>query len=1210
MAYFSDHFSTIPERSALREAITQKTRCPEEQCVEALLPAAELNEKEEAVASTIALDLARALRENRNPGLVESLVQEFSLASEEGVALMSMAEALLRTPDKATRDALICDQISVGDWLAHAGRGQGVVINAASWGLALTGKVIAPDHRMGVVQSMLKRHGEPVVRQAMQVAMQMMGGQFVLGETIEKALKGARKREAEGFTYSYDMLGEAALDQHDCEAYQAAYHHALEEIGRRATGNGMHERPGLSIKLSALHPRFYRSQYKRVMEELLPTVKQLALRAKHYNIGLNIDAEESERLELSLDILEALCRDPDLTGWDGIGIVVQAYSRRAPAVLTYIIDLARETKHRIMIRLVKGAYWDSELKKAQIDGVSDFTLFTRKSHTDVSYIACARQLMNATDAVFPQFATHNARTVASIYAMQGDDFFPGQYEFQCLHGMGEGLYEEVVGPHKLNRPCRIYAPVGTYDTLLAYLVRRLLENGANSSFINLLGDHSVELEQLVEDPVALTRTFSPVGVGHAEIAQPKDMFGDERRNSAGMDFSDESVLKSLRESLLKLPEQVYAEALIPGRSPQSEIKKVLNPANREDQVGTVQNATISDVAHAVDNAEAAFPQWAAKEPEERAVILEKASDLLEKNGVAFLGMAVREAGKSYPNAVAELREAVDFLRYYAAQIRREFSNETHRPLGSIVCISPWNFPLAIFLGQISAALAAGNTVLAKPAEETPLIAMMAVQALHEAGVPKDVLQYLPGEGDVGAALVADERIAGVMFTGSTAVAQAIARQLAGRLGRNGQPVPLVAETGGLNSMIVDSSALPEQVVTDIVTSAFDSAGQRCSALRLLCVQEEAADRVISLLKGAMAELRVGAPARLETDVGPVISEQAQAGIRAHVEALRERHYPVYEAPMDAEVQKGSFVPPTLIEVHTVEDLGQEVFGPVLHVLRYPRRGLNDLVDEINNSGYGLTFGVHSRVSSTINQLVERVEVGNIYVNRNIVGAIVGVQPFGGRGLSGTGPKAGGPLAVRRQLAEAPLTPLAIPGAELPDIARSWLLWLGVDDSDLAQGIIPWMEHGLLERVVELPSPVGESNVYSLKPRGRVLALADTEKGLKRIISYAVSCGNDVAVLSTPEVVRSLDTMSDVLHEHIKSVKHKGDIASCSVILAETNDSVLWDIVRDMLTDSAQPVPMVYLADEKTLRPEFLLEEQVVSTNTAAVGGNAQLLSLS
>ncbi|MXV43624.1 bifunctional proline dehydrogenase/L-glutamate gamma-semialdehyde dehydrogenase PutA [Saccharibacter sp. 17.LH.SD] len=1208
MAYFSQHLDSIPKRSALRTAITQHTRYPEERCMATLLPEAELSSEEEKAVTSIALDLARALRDNRHPGLVETLVQEFSLASDEGVALMSMAEALLRTPDHATRDALIRDQLSVGDWLSHAGRNQGIIVNAASWGLALTGKIIAPEHRVGVVHDLVRRRGEPVVRQAMQFTMQMMGGQFVLGQSISQALKAAKKREELGFTYSYDMLGEAALDQTDCEKYQAAYHEALEKIGRRAMGNGMHERPGLSIKLSALHPRFYRSQRDRVMHELLPVVKQLALRAQHYNIGLNIDAEESERLELMLDILEALCRDPDLAGWDGIGIVVQAYGRRAPLVLDYIIELARETKHRIMVRLVKGAYWDSEIKKAQVDGAEDFPLFTRKCHTDVSYLACARKLLKATDAVFPQFATHNARTVASIYTIAGKDFYPGQYEFQCLHGMGEALYGEVVGPHKLNRPCRIYAPVGTYDTLLAYLVRRLLENGANSSFVNLLGDSSVTLEELVEDPVAITRRFSPVGAGHTGIRQPKDLFGEERKNSEGMDLTDESVLQSLRDGLLALPEQIDAVPLIPGRSLQAQIFPVFNPADRNDQVGTVQRASVSDVSQAVKQAEEAFSTWSAKEPAERALILERAADLLEKNTVSFLGLAVREAGKSYANAVGEVREAVDFLRYYAAQIKRDFNNATHRPLGAIVCISPWNFPLAIFLGQISAALAAGNTVLAKPAEETPLIAMQAVKLMHEAGVPEDVLQYLPGEGDVGAALVADERIAGVMFTGSTAVAQSIARQLVGRLGRNGQPVPLVAETGGLNAMIVDSSALPEQVVTDIVTSAFDSAGQRCSALRLLCVQEEAAERVVSLLKGTMEQLRIGAPAKLETDVGPVISEQAKAGIVAHIEAMRARNYAVHEAPMTAEAEQGSFVAPTLIEVHTVEDIGQEVFGPVLHVLRYPRRGLNDLVDAINNSGYGLTFGVHSRVSSTINQLVERVEAGNVYVNRNIVGAIVGVQPFGGRGLSGTGPKAGGPLALRRQIAEAPLVPLARTGT-LPAMARSWLLWLGVENRTLAQNVTPWMEHGLLGQTVELPSPVGEANTYSLQPRGRILAIAESDEALKKIVSYAVSCGNEVALLSTPDVLKSFETMPDVLREVIRPVTDKSDIAACSVIVAEKLNGLVWQIVGDLLQDISQSIPMVYMADEKTLRPEFLLEEKVVSTNIAAVGGNAQLLAL-
>ncbi|PHI94140.1 trifunctional transcriptional regulator/proline dehydrogenase/L-glutamate gamma-semialdehyde dehydrogenase [Parasaccharibacter apium] len=1211
MAYFVRHFGSLPERSVLRKAIAEKIRYPEQACVEALIPAAEMSVDEEAIASKVGLSLARALRDHRQPGLVETLVQEFSLASSEGVALMSMAEALLRTPDHATRDALIRDQVGVGDWLSHMGRDRGLIINAASWGLDITGRLVAPKRRMGVIHRLLRDRGEPIVRRAVQFAMQMMGQQFVLGQTIEGALKDSRKREAQGFTYSYDMLGEAALDHADAERYQASYHAALEAIGSRAKGENVYERPGLSIKLSALHPRYERAKRERVLGELLPIVKALAVRAKHYNIGLNIDAEESERLDISLDILEALCRDPELADWDGIGFVVQAYGRRASAVLDYIIALGRETHHRVMIRLVKGAYWDSELKKAQIDGVSDFPVFTRKCHTDVSYIACARKLLGATDAIFPQFATHNARTVATIYAMAGQDFQPGQFEFQCLHGMGEALFERVVGAKNLNRPCRIYAPVGTYDTLLAYLVRRLLENGANSSFINLLGDPNIPLEKLVEDPVKVTRSYSPVGAPHPEIKKPLDMFAPERQNSKGMDLNHEPVLSHLGEVLYSLPEQYEAYPLVPGLGEATRpVHPVTNPAERKDQVGQVTFAVPEDIRHAVDVAEAAFAGWAARPAEERGAILERAADLLEERYIAYMGLAVREAGKSYPNAVAEVREAIDFLRYYGGTVRREFNNETHRPLGTVVCISPWNFPLAIFLGQVSAALAAGNTVIAKPAEETPLIAMEAVKLLHEAGVPEEVVQFLPGEGDVGAAMVADQRIGGVMFTGSTIVAQIIARQLNGRLGRNGQPVPLVAETGGLNAMIVDSSALPEQVVKDIVSSAFDSAGQRCSALRVLCVQEDAADRIISLLKGAMEELRIGIPAKLATDVGPVISEVARKGINDHIEALRRRNHPVFQAPtVEEETQGGTFVPPTLIEVSSIADVGGEIFGPVLHVLRYKRDELEALITRSNAGGYGLTFGVHSRVASRIDFLVERVEAGNIYVNRNIVGAIVGVQPFGGHGLSGTGPKAGGPLALRRQLAEAPRTPLAQPGA-MPAMARSWLLWLGTNDRDLAHEVTPWMDHGLLSCKLALPSPVGESNTYTLEPRGRVLAVAETEQGLKRMISYAISCGNEVIALAAPAVIKTLETMPDVLREAIHPADSLEDVEACSVILAESANEGLWQIVADHLKNPDAPVPLVYWADGATLQPEALLQEKLVSVNTAAAGGNAELMALS
>ncbi|MDF7673391.1 bifunctional proline dehydrogenase/L-glutamate gamma-semialdehyde dehydrogenase PutA [Acetobacteraceae bacterium ESL0709] len=1210
MAYLEGLFETVPERSDLRLRITERTRKSEEECIREFLGREILTQEQKTLATETAMRLARSLRNQKRPGIVEQLVQEFSLASEEGVALMSLAEALLRTPDEATRDDLIRDQVCLGNWLSHSGRGKPLIINAASWGLALTRDIVAPSERVGRVMAFVKRRGMPFIRLAMRQAMQMMGRQFVMGETIEQALKLARKHEDEGFTYSYDMLGEAALDQADADRYKADYHAALEAIGKNARGSNVYERAGLSIKLSALHPRYSRLQRDRVMSELLPIVKDLAVRARHYDIGLNIDAEESERLEISLDLLESLCQDPDLAGWNGIGFVVQAYGRRAPAVLDYIIDLGRRTDHRIMVRLVKGAYWDSEVKKAQIDGASDFPVYTRKCHTDVSYLACAAKLLAAPKEIFPQFATHNARTVASIFAMAGHDFSIGRYEFQCLHGMGEPLYSQVVGSKTLNRPCRIYAPVGTYETLLAYLVRRLLENGANSSFVNLVGDHSVPLEKLVEDPVEQTHDIYPVGSRHPLIKAPQDLFGKERKNSAGMDLYDENTLRQLKEALKQCPETSEGASLIVGRDPSTEKRDVLNPADQADVVGTIQYATAEDVTQAVDVAEKSTTAWASKSPADRAGILEHAADLLEEKRVSFMALAIREAGKSYPNAVSEVREAIDFLRYYASLIRADFSNDTHRPLGTIVCISPWNFPLAIFLGQVTAALAAGNNVLAKPAESTSLIAVEAVKLMHKAGVPAEALQLVLGRGsDIGTALVSDKRIAGVMFTGSTKVAQSIAGHLAGRLGRNGQPVPFVAETGGLNAMIVDSTALPEQAIVDIVNSAFDSAGQRCSALRLLCVQDEAMPRILPLLKGAMAELRVGAPGRLETDVGPVINQRARDGIMEHITRFKDKKYRVFSSPLvTEETECGFFVPPTLIQVHSVEEIGGEVFGPVLHVMPYHRRGLETLVRDINATGYGLTFGVHSRLPSTINRLVEKIEAGNVYVNRNMVGAVVGVQPFGGRGLSGTGPKAGGPLAVRRQLAEAPACSLTTGTTGLSPMSRSWLLWLRANDASLAQEVLPWMSHGLLGTTLEMPSPVGETNHYSLTPRGEGLILAETEAGLKRMISYAISCGNQVCVMASPELTPCLRTLPDVVAKEITIVKNRGDVKDCAFILSETENETLWQIVRDLLQDEKHSVPLVYIGDAASLRPEWLLEEKHVSNNVAAAGGNARLMA--
>ncbi len=833
---------------------------------------------------------------------------------------MCLAEALLRIPDSATRDAMIRDKISTADWQAHIGNSSSLFVNAATWGLLITGKLTATSSEGGLSAALTRiigRGGEPLIRKGVDLGLRMMGEQFVTGQTIAEALVNSRAMEAKGFRYSYDCLGEAAVTAADAERYYKDYEQAIHAIGAAASGRGVYEGPGISVKLSALHPRYSRAQLQRVRGELLPRLQKLAVLARRYDIALNIDAEESDRLEISLDLLEALCFDPELAGWNGIGFVLQAYQKRCHYVIDWVIDLARRSKHRLMIRLVKGAYWDSEIKRAQVDGLPDFPVYTRKIHTDVSYLAAARRLLAAPDAVFPQFATHNAHTLSTVIKMAGGNFYAGQYEFQCLHGMGEPLYEEVVGADKLRRPCRIYAPVGSHETLLAYLVRRLLENGANTSFVNRIADPDVSVDDLIQDPVTLARAVTPLGAPHPKIELPPQLFGAERANSAGVDLASEQQLAALAKALKNSAGESHRAA--PMIAPVAKSKAaaeggigrpVCNPADHRDIVGQVVESRPSDVDAACAQALAAFPQWSATPPAERAAALWRAADLLESRP-ALLGLIVREAGKSFPNAVAEVREAVDFLRYYGAQVRSSFHNDTHRALGPVVCISPWNFPLAIFMGQVAAALAAGNPVLAKPAEETPLIAAAAVQVLHEAGIPHGALQFLPGAGEVGAALVADARICAVMFTGSTAVARLIQGQLAGRLSPAGRTIPLIAETGGQNALIVDSSALPEQVVGDVLASAFDSAGQRCSALRILCLQEDIADRVLVMLKGAMQELRVGNPDRLATDVGPVITDEARDNINTHIDSMRRSGHAVEQLPLPASAAHGTFVPPTL-----------------------------------------------------------------------------------------------------------------------------------------------------------------------------------------------------------------------------------------------------------------------------------------------------------
>ncbi|RAH34105.1 trifunctional transcriptional regulator/proline dehydrogenase/L-glutamate gamma-semialdehyde dehydrogenase [Pantoea agglomerans] len=1240
---FLDFAEQILPQSVTRSAVTAAWRRPETDAVpmmleQARLPAA-LAEKTHQLAYQLADKLRHQKGATGRAGMVQSLLQEFSLSSHEGVALMCLAEALLRIPDKPTRDALIRDKISNGNWQSHLGRSPSLFVNAATWGLLFTGRLVSTHNESNLSSSLnriIGKGGEPLIRKGVDMAMRLMGEQFVTGETIAEALANARKLEEKGFRYSYDMLGEAALTAGDAKAYLLSYQQAIHAIGKASNGRGIYEGPGISIKLSALHPRYSRAQYERVMEELYPILKSLTLLARSYDIGINIDAEEADRLELSQDLLEKLCFEPELEGWNGIGFVIQAYMKRCPFVIDELIDLAQRSRRRLMIRLVKGAYWDSEIKRAQMEGLEGYPVYTRKVYTDISYLACARKLLAVPSLIYPQFATHNAHTLAAIYQLAGNNYYPGQYEFQCLHGMGEPLYEQVVGKvadGKLNRPCRIYAPVGTHETLLAYLVRRLLENGANTSFVNRIADTSLPIDELVADPVSavekLGASEGAIGLPHPKIPLPRDLYGDNRVNSAGLDMANEHRLASLSSALLSSAAQpCLAEPMIDGEAGAGELRDILNPAAPGDRVGQVREAIEQEVSVALDAAVNSGPIWFATPPQERAAILERAAQIMEGQMQQLLGILVREAGKTYNNAIAEVREAVDFLYYYAGMVRDDFDNETHRPLGPVVCISPWNFPLAIFTGQIAAALAAGNSVLAKPAEQTPLIAAQAVQILLDAGVPPGVLQLLPGQGEtVGAQLTGDVRVRGVMFTGSTAVATLLQRNLAGRLDQHGRPVPLIAETGGMNAMIVDSSALTEQVVIDIVASAFDSAGQRCSALRLLCIQEDVADHTLKMLRGAMAECRMGNPERFSTDIGPVIDAEAKANIDRHIQAMRNKGFTVYQAvqdnPQDSkEWNSGTFVKPTLIELGQVSDLDKEIFGPVLHVVRFTRNNLPQLVEQINASGYGLTLGVHTRIDETIAQVTANARVGNLYVNRNMVGAVVGVQPFGGEGLSGTGPKAGGPLYLYRLLAHRPDSALRLTfdrqDAERPadSTLRQSLLaphlalsnW-AKDKPELAELCQHYGDLAQAGVVRLLPGPTGERNTFSLLPRDQVLCLADNEQDALIQLAAVTSVGSKALwqddelhralLASLPDAVKARITLArDPLAAEFDAVIYHGDADQLRTLCEQI-------AAREGAIVSVQG----FARGETNLLLERLLIERSLSVNTAAAGGNASLMTI-
>ena len=1007
--------------------ISRKYLADEQMLVTELAEEADVGAPVRAKIQATAATLVRAVRKHAaNEGGIDAFLQQYDLSSEEGILLMCIAEALLRIPDAETADRLIADKVTAANWEDHLGESDSLFVNASTWGLMLTGNLlqldeVAKGNPARYLGHLASRTGEPVVRAAMRQAMRIMGFQFVMGRSIEEALGRSHKKENRESRYSFDMLGEAALTAKDAARYFESYAAAIDSIGESADSPvDVFSAPSISVKLSALCPRYEYTQHEAVMRHLVPKVTELAEQAAGLGIGITIDAEEADRLETSLDIFERVYRNEVLHGYNGLGLAVQAYQRRATDVIRFLHGIAEEVGRRIPVRLVKGAYWDTEIKRGQEQGLDSYPVFTRKCHTDVSYLACARILLNAGNSLYGQFATHNAHTLASIMHFAGSR---GDYEFQRLHGMGEELYGEIVDADKYGKPCRVYAPVGSHEDLLPYLVRRLLENGANTSFVNRILDDNIDVKDIVADPIDETRASD--ARPHAAIPAPANIFAPERINSRGYNLADRAVAYDLLEAMQgHTGKNRHAAPIVGGKSLKGAIEPSVNPADVSKVVGACSLADQSAVDQALELAHAAQPEWDRTPAEVRATTLEKVADLFEKHSPELLALCVAEAGKTIPDAIAELREAIDFIRYYAAQSRRTFGEPLTLPgptgerntlgmrgRGVFLCISPWNSPLAIFTGQIAAALAAGNTVLAKPAEQTPVVAHRAAELFLKAGVPFDVLHFLPGDGaEIGGYAAADSRVAGVAFTGSTETVRLINQTLASRDGSIGV---LIAETGGQNAMFVDSSALPEQVVLDSVYSAFNSAGQRCSALRVLCLQSDIASRVIDMLQGHMSELTIGNPANLGTDVGPAIDQESQAMLAEHIKAISKTGKLICQCDLPASTAKGTFVAPTAIEIEDVSQLDREHFGPVLHVVRYSGDKLVEMMDAVNATGFGLTMGLHSRIGSRARAFVNHSGAGNIYINRNMIGAVVGVQPFGGRGLSGTGPKAGGPHYLSR-----------------------------------------------------------------------------------------------------------------------------------------------------------------------------------------------------
>lgn len=1251
-------FSTpLPYSSKLRCNIRNSYLGNESLILEKLLPLAQLDKNALSRVSATALKLAKGARIAAQSGSgIQNLLNEYALSTQEGVVLMCLAEALLRVPDSTTADRLIRDKLISGDWQSHIGNSDSLFVNCSAWGLLISGQVVSfnEEERHNQVNRLKKvvgTIGEPIIRKAMRQAMGIMGTQFVLGRSIEEATQKARKEEARNYRYSYDMLGEGARTMMDADIYFKSYSKAIAQIGKVAKGKGIYQGAGISVKLSAIHPRYEFAKRDRVMAELVPRLKSLALMAKKQKIGLTVDAEEADRLDLSLDIFEAVYSDPDLDGWEGFGLVVQAYQKRALPTLNWVIDLSQAVGRKIMLRLVKGAYWDSEIKRAQVDGLEGYPVYTRKASTDVSYQACAGLLLDNREFVFPQFATHNAYSVA--YILERATKSLDGFEFQRLHGMGEGLYDSLMKAH--NIPVRIYAPVGEHVSLLAYLVRRLLENGANTSFVHNITDDKIPLESLVEDPVSKISHWQQIT--NPNISLPSTIYGSERNNSRGIDLTHRPNL----EALTKTTQTLRANRLKHPIIPEGNDLVSTNPADTRDILGALPKTNKEGLKTTLDKANTAFLSWSSTPINVRATYIERLADTLEKHQDELIAMCTEEAGKTTADGVAEVREAVDFCRFYANEGRKVCSPHSEwgvdgklESRGVVVCISPWNFPLAIFLGQVSAALVAGNAVLAKPADSTCLIAARVLELMDDCGFPRDVTQLvlIPGS-TVGELLLPDERIAAVMFTGSTAVGAGIAKTLSARPGPR---IPLIAETGGQNCMLVDSTALPEQVVDDVIASGFQSAGQRCSALRVLFLQEDIADNIIEMIIGAMRELHVGDPGFLHTDVGPVIDKKALKALENHVAYMENRGKLLYQCPLSTECEHGTFFAPRLYEIDSIDVLSQEVFGPVVHIVRYKAENLNQAIDAINSTGFGLTAGIHSRVQTTCDQFSRKVDAGNIYVNRNTIGAVVGVQPFGGHGLSGTGPKAGGPAYVYRLmdkkdsmsrstwLGDFDFLGNKVIDRKIKPVKQAKISWSETDIEQRANAIEIWINaliedpsiglpltlksqvHTMIAEArsnqvepTTLPGPTGELNQLIMKARGTILCLQkgdDTMPDSIRQIVAALLCGNKVIHLSSCQFDFGKHIQAAGIHDAYQRANPSSERELQTQLLTSSLNGVaicappeLVNWVDNILMKREGPLtPLIIENTGPTLMHRFVIEK-VISNDTTASGGNASLLAM-